>query len=98
MTTPATVKEGRARDNCSLQHKFRFLRRQRSEYTIEHRAMFDPRCASMAESLARLAALNCAEARVVIEIQRRDCYYVRPLSTLKDLIPIEFKTRYDSVD
>ena len=36
------------------------------------------------------------EARVVIESWRRHYNQVRPHSSLKDLTPIEFKTRYDS--
>jgi putative transposase len=36
------------------------------------------------------------EARVVIETWRRHYNQVRPHSSLKDLTPIEFKTRYDS--
>lgn len=36
------------------------------------------------------------EARVVIESWRRHYNHVRPHSSLKDLTPIEFKTRYDS--
>ena len=38
------------------------------------------------------------EARVVIETWRRHYNHVRPHSSLKDLTPIEFKTRYDSVN
>ena len=37
------------------------------------------------------------EARVVIETWRRHYNHVRPHSNLKDLTPIEFKTRYDAV-
>ena len=37
-----------------------------------------------------------AEARVVIETWRRHYNHVRPHQSLKDLTPIEFKTRYDS--
>ena len=36
------------------------------------------------------------EARVVIEVWRRHYNHVRPHSSLKNLTPIEFKTRYDS--
>ncbi len=36
------------------------------------------------------------EARIVIEAWRRHYNHVRPHSSLKDLTPIEFKTRYDS--
>ena len=36
-----------------------------------------------------------AEARVVIETWRRHFNNVRPHSSLDDLTPIEFKTRYD---
>jgi putative transposase len=39
-----------------------------------------------------------AEARVVIETWRRHYNHVRPHLSLKDLTPIEFKTRYDSVN
>ena len=39
-----------------------------------------------------------AEAKVVIEIWRRHFNHVRPHSSLKDLTPIEFKARYDSVN
>ena len=39
-----------------------------------------------------------AEARVVIETWRRHYNYVRPHSSLKDMTPIEFKARYDSVN
>jgi len=38
------------------------------------------------------------EARVVIETWRRHYNHVRPHSSLKDLTPIEFKTRYDSTN
>ena len=38
------------------------------------------------------------EARVVIESWRRHYNHVRPHSSLKDLTPIEFKTRYDSTN
>lgn len=38
------------------------------------------------------------EARVVIETWRRHYNHVRPHSSLKDLTPIEFKTRYDAVN
>jgi len=38
------------------------------------------------------------EARVVIETWRCHYNHVRPHSSLKDLTPIEFKTRYDSVN
>ena len=38
------------------------------------------------------------EARVVIEVWRKHYNHVRPHSSLKDLTPIEFKTRYDSVN
>lgn len=38
------------------------------------------------------------EARVVIEVWRRHYNHVRPHSSLKDLTPIEFKTRYDSIN
>ena len=38
------------------------------------------------------------EARVVIEVWRRHYNHVRPHQSLKDLTPIEFKTRYDSVN
>ena len=38
------------------------------------------------------------EARVVIESWRRHYNQVRPHSSLKDLTPIEFKTRYDSTN
>ena len=38
------------------------------------------------------------EARVVIETWRRHYNHLRPHSSLKDLTPIEFKTRYDSVN
>ena len=38
------------------------------------------------------------EARVVIETWRRHYNHVRPHSSLEDLTPIEFKTRYDSVN
>ena len=38
------------------------------------------------------------EARVVIETWRQHFNHVRPHSSLKDLAPIEFKTRYDSVN
>ena len=38
------------------------------------------------------------EARTVIETWRRHYNHVRPHSSLKDLTPIEFKTRYDSVN
>ena len=38
------------------------------------------------------------EARVVIETWRRHYNHVRPHQSLKDLTPIEFKTRYDSVN
>jgi putative transposase len=38
------------------------------------------------------------EARVVIEVWRRHYNHVRPHSSLKDLTPIEFKTRYDSTN
>lgn len=38
------------------------------------------------------------EARIVIETWRRHYNHVRPHSSLKDLTPIEFKTRYDSVN
>lgn len=39
-----------------------------------------------------------AEARVVIETWRRHYNHVRPHSSLNDLTPIEFKTRYDSTN
>jgi putative transposase len=38
-----------------------------------------------------------AEAKVVIETWRRHYNHVRPHQSLKDLTPIEFKTRYDSI-
>ena len=38
------------------------------------------------------------EARVVIETWRRHYNHVRPHQSLKDLTPIEFKTRYDSTN
>ena len=38
------------------------------------------------------------EARVVIETWRRHYNHVRPHSSLNDLTPIEFKTRYDSTN
>lgn len=38
------------------------------------------------------------EARVVIETWRHHYNHVRPHQSLKDLTPIEFKTRYDSVN
>ena len=38
------------------------------------------------------------EARVVIETWRRHYNHVRPHSSLKDLTPVEFKTRYDSAN
>ena len=38
------------------------------------------------------------EARVVIEVWRRHYNHVRPHQSLKDLTPIEFKTRYDSTN
>ena len=38
------------------------------------------------------------EARVVIETWRCHYNHVRPHSSLKDLTPIEFKTRYDSIN
>jgi putative transposase len=38
------------------------------------------------------------EARVVIEIWRRHYNEERPHQSLKDLTPIEFKTRYDSIN
>ena len=38
------------------------------------------------------------EARVVIETWRRHYNHVRPHSSLKDLTPIEFKSRYDSTN
>jgi putative transposase len=38
------------------------------------------------------------EARVVIETWRRHFNHVRPHSSLNDLTPIEFKTRYDSTN
>ena len=38
------------------------------------------------------------EARVVIETWRRHYNHVRPHSSLDDLTPIEFKTRYDCVN
>ena len=38
------------------------------------------------------------EARILIETWRRHYNHVRPHSSLKDLTPIEFKTRYDSVN
>ena len=38
------------------------------------------------------------EARVVIETWRRHYNYVRPHSSLEDLTPIEFKSRYDSTN
>jgi putative transposase len=41
---------------------------------------------------------NRVEARVVIEHWRRHFNHVRPHSSLKDLTPIEFKTRYDSTN
>jgi putative transposase len=41
---------------------------------------------------------NRVEARVVIEHWRRHFNHVRPHSRLKDLTPIEFKTRYDSTN
>jgi len=41
---------------------------------------------------------NRIEARVVIEIWRRHYNHVRPRSSLKDLTPIEFKTRYHSIN
>ena len=39
-----------------------------------------------------------AEARVLIEIWRRHYNHVRPHSSLNDLTPVEFKTRYDSIN
>lgn len=39
-----------------------------------------------------------AEAKIVIETWRRHYNHVRPHSSLKDLTPIEFKTRYDSTN
>ncbi len=39
-----------------------------------------------------------AEARVVIEVWRRHYNHERPHSSLNDLTPIEFKTRYDSTN
>ena len=39
-----------------------------------------------------------AEAKIVIDTWRRHYNHVRPHSSLKDLTPIEFKTRYDSVN
>jgi putative transposase len=39
-----------------------------------------------------------AEARVVIETWRRHYNHIRPHQSLKDLTPIEFKTRYDSIN
>lgn len=39
-----------------------------------------------------------SEARVVIETWRRHYNQVRPHSSLDDLTPIEFKTRYDSTN
>ena len=41
---------------------------------------------------------NRVEGRVVIESWRRHFNHVRPHSSLKDLTPIEFKTRYDSTN
>lgn len=38
------------------------------------------------------------EARVVIELWRRHYNHERPHSSLQDLTPIEFKTRYDSTN
>ena len=38
-----------------------------------------------------------AEAKVVIETWRRHFNHVRPHSSLKDMTPIEFKARYDSI-
>jgi putative transposase len=38
------------------------------------------------------------EARIVIETWRRHYNHVRPHQSLKDLTPIEFKTRYDSTN
>lgn len=38
------------------------------------------------------------EARIVIETRRRHYNHVRPHSSLKDLTPIEFKTRYDAAN
>jgi putative transposase len=39
-----------------------------------------------------------AEARVLIEAWRRHYNHVRPHSSLKDMTPIEFKARYDSIN
>jgi putative transposase len=39
-----------------------------------------------------------AEAKIVIETWRRHYNHIRPHQSLKDLTPIEFKTRYDAVN